>query len=120
MTYLTCPIRRYHPLVAQKAATMQLLCDGRFTLGLGAGANLNEHMVGGWWPLAGVRHEMPAELQAVREESARAARRIGHWARRQPASACTPLDSNRWKRGRRLGQAKVARSATAGRDSLVC
>jgi alkanesulfonate monooxygenase SsuD/methylene tetrahydromethanopterin reductase-like flavin-dependent oxidoreductase (luciferase family) len=48
MTYVTCPIGRYHPaVVAQKAATMQLLCDGRFTLGLGAGENLNEHIVGG-------------------------------------------------------------------------
>ena len=48
MTYVTCPIRRYHPaVVAQKAATMQLLSDGRFTLGLGAGENLNEHVVGG-------------------------------------------------------------------------
>ena len=36
MTYVTCPIRRYHPaVVAQKATTMQLLSDGRFTLGLG-------------------------------------------------------------------------------------
>jgi alkanesulfonate monooxygenase SsuD/methylene tetrahydromethanopterin reductase-like flavin-dependent oxidoreductase (luciferase family) len=34
MTYVTCPIRRYHPaVVAQKAATMQLLSDWRFTLG---------------------------------------------------------------------------------------
>jgi len=56
MTHATCPIRRYHPaVVAQKAATMQLLSDGRFTLGLGAGENLNEHIVGGRWPLAGVR-----------------------------------------------------------------
>ena len=54
MTYVTCPIRRYHPaVVAQKAATMQLLSDGRFTLGLGAGENLNEHIVGGRWPIAG-------------------------------------------------------------------
>jgi G6PDH family F420-dependent oxidoreductase len=42
MTYVTCPIRRYHPaVVAQKAATRQLLSDGRFMLGLGAGENLN-------------------------------------------------------------------------------
>jgi G6PDH family F420-dependent oxidoreductase len=62
MTYVTCPIRRYHPaVVAQKAATMQLLSDGRFTLGLGAGENLNEHIVGGEWPLAGLRHEMLTE-----------------------------------------------------------
>ncbi len=62
MTYVTCPIRRYHPaVVAQKAATMQLLSDGRFTLGLGAGENLNEHVVGGGWPIAAVRHEMLEE-----------------------------------------------------------
>jgi G6PDH family F420-dependent oxidoreductase len=62
MTYVTCPIRRYHPaVVAQKAATMQLLSDGRFTLGLGAGENLNEHIVGGRWPIAGVRHAMLEE-----------------------------------------------------------
>jgi G6PDH family F420-dependent oxidoreductase len=62
MTYVTCPTRRYHPaVVAQKAATMQLLSGGRFTLGLGAGENLNEHIVAGQWPLAGVRHEMLEE-----------------------------------------------------------
>ena len=48
MTYVTCPTMRYHPaVVAQKAATLQLLADGRFTLGLGAGENLNEHVIGG-------------------------------------------------------------------------
>src|SRR4051812_23051450 len=62
MTYVTCPTVRYHPaVVAQKAATMQLLSDGRFSLGLGAGENLNEHVVGGAWPMPGVRHEMLAE-----------------------------------------------------------
>jgi G6PDH family F420-dependent oxidoreductase len=66
MTYVSCPIRRYHPaVVAQKAATMQLLSDGRFTLGLGAGENLNEHIVGGSWPIAGVRHEMLAEAVEI-------------------------------------------------------
>ncbi len=66
MTYVTCPIRRYHPaVVAQKAATMQLLSDGRFTLGLGAGENLNEHIVGGQWPLAPVRHEMLTEAVEI-------------------------------------------------------
>jgi G6PDH family F420-dependent oxidoreductase len=66
MTYVTCPIRRYHPaVVAQKAATMQLLCDGRFTLGLGAGENLNEHIVGGEWPIAAVRHEMLEEAVEI-------------------------------------------------------
>jgi G6PDH family F420-dependent oxidoreductase len=51
MTYVTCPTIRYHPaVVAQKAATLQLLADGRFTLGLGSGENLNEHVVGEGWP----------------------------------------------------------------------
>ena len=51
MTYVTCPTFRYHPaIVAQKAATVALLSDGRFRLGLGAGENLNEHVVGGGWP----------------------------------------------------------------------
>ena len=62
MTMVTCPILRYHPVVvAQKAATMGLLSDGRFTLGLGAGERLNEHVVGRGWPAASVRHEMLAE-----------------------------------------------------------
>jgi G6PDH family F420-dependent oxidoreductase len=59
MTYVTCPILRYHPaVVAQKAATMQILSDGRFRLGVGAGENLNEHVIGKGWPAVGVRHEM--------------------------------------------------------------
>jgi G6PDH family F420-dependent oxidoreductase len=54
MTYVTCPIVRYHPtVVAQQAATVALLAgDNRFTLGLGAGENLNEHVVGRGWPPA--------------------------------------------------------------------
>ncbi|HLH47460.1 MAG TPA: LLM class F420-dependent oxidoreductase [Acidimicrobiales bacterium] len=66
MTYVTCPIRRYHPaVVAQKAATVSLLSDGRFTLGLGAGENLNEHIVGGGWPPANTRHEMLTEAVEI-------------------------------------------------------
>ncbi|WFB06089.1 LLM class F420-dependent oxidoreductase [Streptomyces sp. LX-29] len=56
MTCVTCPTFRYHPaVVAQKAATVQLLSGGRFRLGLGSGENLNEHIVGGGWPPADVR-----------------------------------------------------------------
>jgi G6PDH family F420-dependent oxidoreductase len=62
MTYVTCPILRYHPaVVAQKAATVGLLSEGRFTLGLGSGENLNEHVVGRGWPTVDVRHEMLEE-----------------------------------------------------------
>jgi G6PDH family F420-dependent oxidoreductase len=66
MTYVTCPIMRYHPaVVAQQAATMQLLSDNRFTLGVGAGENLNEHVVGRGWPPVNVRHEMLAEALQI-------------------------------------------------------
>ena len=63
MTYVTCPIMRYHPaVVAQKAATVALLAGGlRFTLGLGAGENLNGHVVGRGWPPANVRDVMLSE-----------------------------------------------------------
>src|SRR3954465_117857 len=62
MTYVTCPIIRYHPaIVAQKAAPGGAPSDGRFELGLGAGENLNEHGVGEGWPPAATRHEMLAE-----------------------------------------------------------
>ena len=69
MTYVTCPIIRYRPaVVAQQAATLQLLSDGRFTLGLGSGENLNEHVIGEGWPPVAVRHEMLAEaVQIIRE-----------------------------------------------------
>ncbi|MFG3440812.1 LLM class F420-dependent oxidoreductase [Nonomuraea sp. NPDC047897] len=69
MTYVTCPIMRYHPaVVAQKAATMGVLSGGRFTLGLGAGENLNEHVIGEGWPSADTRHRMFREaLQIIRE-----------------------------------------------------
>ncbi|MFF8288782.1 LLM class F420-dependent oxidoreductase [Streptomyces sp. NPDC016309] len=66
MTYVTCPTFRYHPaVVAQKAATLQLLSEGRFRLGLGSGENLNEHVVGGGWPSVDVRHEMLEEAVGI-------------------------------------------------------
>jgi G6PDH family F420-dependent oxidoreductase len=60
---------RYHPaVVAQKAATLQILADGRFTLGLGSGENLNEHVVGGRWPTVSRRQHMLKEaIQIIRE-----------------------------------------------------
>ena len=68
-TYVTCPTMRYHPaIVAQQAATVQILADGRFTLGLGSGENLNEHVVGQGWPTVERRQDMLREaIQIIRE-----------------------------------------------------
>ena len=68
-TYVTCPTMRYHPaVVAQKAATVDLLSEGRFTLGLGSGENLNEHVVGEGWPAVDARQAMLAEaVDIIRE-----------------------------------------------------
>ena len=67
MTAVTCPIMRYHPaIIAQAAATMALLSDGRFTLGLGTGERLNEHVIGAGWP--GVierRHRLSEALDII-------------------------------------------------------
>ncbi len=61
-SYVTCPTMRYHPaIVAQQAVTVQTLSDGRFTLGLGSGENLNEHVVGKGWPTVGRRQDMLRE-----------------------------------------------------------
>ncbi|TWF95286.1 TIGR03557 family F420-dependent LLM class oxidoreductase [Saccharopolyspora dendranthemae] len=62
LSFVTAPIMRYHPaVVAQKAATIGLLSEDRFTLGVGAGENLNEHVIGQGWPPVNVRHEMLEE-----------------------------------------------------------
>jgi G6PDH family F420-dependent oxidoreductase len=68
MTYVTCPIKCYHPaVVAHKAATVAILSDNRFALGVGAGEKLNEHVTGGGWPPVNVRHQMLDEaVQIIR------------------------------------------------------
>ncbi|MRG59054.1 TIGR03557 family F420-dependent LLM class oxidoreductase [Agromyces sp. CFH 90414] len=67
-TGVTCPFVRYHPaIIAQAAATLALLSDGRFTLGVGAGERLNEHVVGRGYPSVSERHEMLREaLEIIR------------------------------------------------------
>jgi coenzyme F420-dependent glucose-6-phosphate dehydrogenase len=48
---VTCPSFRMHPaIVAQAAATLEVMYPGRTWLGLGSGEALNEHVVGGYWP----------------------------------------------------------------------
>jgi G6PDH family F420-dependent oxidoreductase len=66
MTAVTCPTMRYHPaIVAQGAATLGLLSDNRFTLGLGAGERLNEHIIGAGWPGRVERQERLSEALDV-------------------------------------------------------
>jgi G6PDH family F420-dependent oxidoreductase len=61
-TGVTCPTARYHPaIVAQAAATVGQLSGGRFSLGVGSGELLNEHVVGAHWPGIGVRQAMLGE-----------------------------------------------------------
>ena len=65
-TGVTCPMIRTHPaIVAQAAATAATLCKGGFYLGVGAGENLNEHILGDRWPSASERLEMLEEAIAV-------------------------------------------------------
>jgi G6PDH family F420-dependent oxidoreductase len=44
---------------------VQILSGGRFRLGLGAGENLNEHVVGNRWPAVGERHRMLEEAVEI-------------------------------------------------------
>jgi G6PDH family F420-dependent oxidoreductase len=65
-TAVTCPTIRIHPaIIAQAAATSAMLLKGRFTLGVGSGEALNEHIFGDRWPEADVRLEMLEEAVEV-------------------------------------------------------
>jgi G6PDH family F420-dependent oxidoreductase len=67
-TGVTCPTVRYHPaIIAQAAATLSLVSDGRFTLGVGSGERLNEHVVGRGFPAVADRQAMLREaLEIIR------------------------------------------------------
>jgi G6PDH family F420-dependent oxidoreductase len=65
-TAVTCPTQRMHPaIVAHAAATSAVLLEGRFTLGVGSGEALNEHILGDRWPRASERLEMLEEAVGV-------------------------------------------------------
>jgi G6PDH family F420-dependent oxidoreductase len=65
-TGVTCPMFRTHPaIIAQAAATAAQLCSGGFYLGVGAGENLNEHILGDRWPSTDERHAMLEEAVEV-------------------------------------------------------
>jgi G6PDH family F420-dependent oxidoreductase len=53
---------RYHPaIIAQSAATISILSNDRFVLGIGSEERLNEHVIGRSWPSVTIRHEMLEE-----------------------------------------------------------
>ena len=65
-TGVTCPSVRYHPaIIAQAAATLAIISDDRFTLGIGAGERLNEHVVGQGFPSVRGRHERLREALEI-------------------------------------------------------
>jgi G6PDH family F420-dependent oxidoreductase len=65
-TGVTCPTVRIHPaVIAQAAATSSILLGGRFSLGVGSGEALNEHILGDVWPEADERLEMLEEAIEV-------------------------------------------------------
>lgn len=65
-TAVTCPTMRVHPaVIAQAAATAAVQCKGGFTLGVGSGEALNEHIFGDAWPATPVRLAMLTEAVEI-------------------------------------------------------
>jgi G6PDH family F420-dependent oxidoreductase len=65
-TAVTSPTTRVHPaIIAQAAATAALMTNGGFTLGVGTGEALNEHILGHAWPPAARRIAMLEEAIEV-------------------------------------------------------
>jgi coenzyme F420-dependent glucose-6-phosphate dehydrogenase len=54
---ICCPAFRYHPaIVAQAAATLAEMFEGKFHLAIGSGQALNEHITGEVWPTKAERN----------------------------------------------------------------
>ncbi|MBE3002128.1 TIGR03557 family F420-dependent LLM class oxidoreductase [Nocardiopsis sp. HNM0947] len=65
-TAVTCPTTRMHPaVIAHATATTAALARGGFTLGVGTGEALNEHILGLPWPPAAQRIAMLEEAIEV-------------------------------------------------------
>lgn len=69
VTGVTAPIIRLHPAIAaHAAATAAVMFEGRFSLGVGTGERLNEHVTGAGWPSADERREMLEEAVGIMRE----------------------------------------------------
>ena len=65
-TGVTTPLWRFHPaVVAQAAATLDRLCDGRFDLGVGTGENINEGPLGYHFPKYAERNARMTEALEI-------------------------------------------------------
>ncbi|HEV7950802.1 MAG TPA: TIGR03885 family FMN-dependent LLM class oxidoreductase [Glaciihabitans sp.] len=54
---VNAPGQRYHPaIIAQAAATLSAMYEGRFWVALGSGENANEHITGDAWPRKDIRN----------------------------------------------------------------
>jgi G6PDH family F420-dependent oxidoreductase len=66
ITGVTTPLFRYHPgVVAQAAATLDRLSQGRFTLGVGTGENINEGPLGYEFPAYAERNARMTEALEI-------------------------------------------------------
>ena len=63
---VNAPGQRYHPaLIAQAAATLEVMYPGRFWIAIGSGQFLNEHITGEPWPPKDARNERLRECADV-------------------------------------------------------
>jgi probable non-F420 flavinoid oxidoreductase len=60
------PGQRYHPaIIAQAAATLEVMFPDRFWMAIGSGQAINEHITGGRWPSKRERNERLRECAAI-------------------------------------------------------
>ena len=65
-TLVNAPGDRYHPaIVAQAIATLEEMFPGRFSVALGSGEAMNEHITGRPWPPKSIRNERLGECVSV-------------------------------------------------------
>jgi coenzyme F420-dependent glucose-6-phosphate dehydrogenase len=63
---VNAPGQRYHPaIIAQAAATLEVMFPGRFWLAIGSGQLVNEHITGERWPPKAERNERLREAADV-------------------------------------------------------
>ena len=63
---VNAPGQRYHPaIIAQAAATLDVMYPGRFWIAIGSGQLLNEHITGERWPAKAERNERLRESAEI-------------------------------------------------------